>query len=663
MSMDRRSFLKGAAVAGGAAALVSLGACAPAGGNDGGGGGSGQEEEKISYDTIGTYTADVCVVGTGMSGLAAAVQACEDGLSVVALEKSGFPGAGSYGVEGIFAINSKAQMDAGCEEKPYVDYIPNELDYSHYRADGSKWVDLFANCGDNVDWLIQQGVDIIPYDLVEGATAASRFGAYMTYNQDRQLSSYIRPMYKKAQELGAEVLVNTRAVDIIKDEAGVVTGIVAQKADQAYIQVNAKAIILCTGGYTCNDEYCKEAGVYDPEQAIRFIPDVNGDGLTLARKVGGADFVSKASMQLYATVAGGPGGEYGTFGNGNALVVASRSPNNLWVNEKGRRFTSEVVGTLFMARGNILLSQKAIYSIFDQKTWEINFYGGLDSATAYFLTKEWQYDEETSKAQFEERFEQNPYNDAFKANTLEELVELAAANFEDMDKDVLLRSINDYNEVCKAGVDDVFGKAAESLVPFDTPPYYIIHQVPSIMNTYGGISTNSRFEVIDADRKPVPGLYSAGTDGVDLWQMGYRGGGYCGATNVNSGRISAKSAKEYIGSTVIGSVAKEGDTSSSIVPYSYDMPSGLKDGVYNSKEFQGMNGWIKATVTVEGGKIAEIVQENELETKYVGVYAMDDMIEEILAKQDVNVDTVAGATATSNGFRSAVEDALAQAAE
>jgi uncharacterized protein with FMN-binding domain len=94
------------------------------------------------------------------------------------------------------------------------------------------------------------------------------------------------------------------------------------------------------------------------------------------------------------------------------------------------------------------------------------------------------------------------------------------------------------------------------------------------------------------------------------------------------------------------------------------MPTDLKDGTYTSAPTPGMFGTITATVTVSGGKIAEITEENELETEYIGITAMNDvLIPEIIAAQDVHVDTVSGATSSSNGLRNAVLDALEQAAQ
>ena len=94
------------------------------------------------------------------------------------------------------------------------------------------------------------------------------------------------------------------------------------------------------------------------------------------------------------------------------------------------------------------------------------------------------------------------------------------------------------------------------------------------------------------------------------------------------------------------------------------MPEGeLKDGEYTDTQF-GMFSDIAVTVTVSGGKIASIDQESELETSYVGVAAMESvLIPAVIEAQSVDdVDTVAGATRTSQGFLTAVAKCCEQAA-
>jgi fumarate reductase flavoprotein subunit len=658
MELNRRTFLKGAAGAGlVAVAATGLAAC---GTPDGGGGGdtpaSGADKlpstNPADYDVVATYTVDIVCVGAGMGGLAAAVEARQKGASCILIEQTGYAGAGACGVEGMFSINSDAQIEAGYTGVQPVEFVKIEMEYHHNRVDGTKWMHLIENSGENVNWLIENGC-LLP--------ALSRAGA--AFDSDRCLKGFVRPMLAKAQELGAEVLFNT-TVKALTYENNKVTGLIAQKFDGNYIRVVAPVVILATGGYARNDDYLRESGFFAAEDVVRFIPVImNGDAITLARSVGGADILNHATALQTFSLLGAPGGEYGTFGNANALVVTTRSPNTLWVNQDGERFCDEDSGKgNWMALMIPALVHKKVYSVYDHAIWEKVFAGG---PTAYEGTKRWQYDDEKSIAQFNARFDENPYGDSFKADTLEELAEKAAANFEGMDKETLLNTIKGYNEMCAAGNDTAFGKDAANMQELKNPPYYMLYMPMSVMVTYGALATSKNFEVVDDRRQPIPGLYSAGVDACDLWPNIYtiNVGGGTAANHVHSGRVAVRSGIAYIGEDkLLGALSSDGDTSPSVVPYSYEQPATLKDGSYVSAPYFGMFSDITATVTIAGGSITEITQTNELETPYVGAYAIDDIIAEVISTQSVNVDTVAGATSTSNAIRSAISDCLVQAA-
>ena len=110
-------------------------------------------------------------------------------------------------------------------------------------------------------------------------------------------------------------------------------------------------------------------------------------------------------------------------------------------------------------------------------------------------------------------------------------------------------------------------------------------------------------------------------------------------------------------------MSSEGDTAPSVPDTTWTKPEGeLADGTYSDTE-RGMFGNITVNVTISGGQITEITQTNELETAYVGVPAMENtLIPAVIEAQDPNVETVAGATMTSNAFRTAVQKCLEQAA-
>lgn len=608
---------------------------------------SGQQEDGIA--PVAQYNADVCVVGAGMSGLAAALQAAQNGMSVIMLEKTGATGGGGRGTEGIFGVNSKMQQELGIEVDP-VEVIKAEMSYHHNRVDGLRWLDLIEASGDNVEWLRENGVNFT--GVVDNYHGGDH-NTFHWFSENRAAQDYAPPMTEKVLELGAEILLNTPAEKLITQD-GAVTGVYGRKANGDYVQVNAKAIILATGGFANNDEYLSAAGFSNPKAVQRFLYGYTGDGLRMALEAGGTDTLDRISGLWQLSLTGSPGGEYGTFGSGNGLVVGSHSGNTLWVNEYGERFCAENSGDEnWMALMTPTLVHQRAYSIFTRDIFNENVKNIAFPADTY----------EESMAEIDERFASNPYGDSFVADTIEELAAKVEAAFPDIKAETLIETFNHYNEMCRSGADTDFGKPANYMVEMVNPPYYFIYMPQAVLVTFGGIHVNRNFECLDKQEQPIPGLYAVGVDSAELWPNIYTINvpGGTNANNVNSGRTAANNALAYIGANLTGRITSSGDTSPSVVTGSWKTPDSLKDGQYTATA-RGMFGGITVTVTIAGGKITQITQTNELETSYIGVIAMDELIEAVLEAQDVAVDTVSGATQTSNGFRDAVQDCLEQAA-
>src|SRR5699024_1805994 len=98
-------------------------------------------DPAASYDKFDQeITKDLVIIGSGISGLSAAVQAGQDGVDAIVIEKLAATGGNGGGVEGQFAINSKRQQELGIHITPN-EIMTAEHQMGQYRANGSIWLD------------------------------------------------------------------------------------------------------------------------------------------------------------------------------------------------------------------------------------------------------------------------------------------------------------------------------------------------------------------------------------------------------------------------------------------------------------------------------------------------------------------------------------------
>lgn len=129
------------------------------------------------------------------------------------------------------------------------------------------------------------------------------------------------------------------------------------------------------------------------------------------------------------------------------------------------------------------------------------------------------------------------------ADTIEELAEAAG-----LPSYPLMKTIERYNELCETGEDADFHKKPEDLQAIEKAPFYAIQITPNTNDSFGQLAISTKAEVLDADRKPVPGLYAGGTLGnAELFYMRYAVSGSSMCMGTVTGRIAAQSALEYYG--------------------------------------------------------------------------------------------------------------------
>lgn len=479
---------------------------------------------------MSTYEAGVVVIAAGPSGLAAAVQAAQDGADVLVLEKaSSVGGAANMGM-GPLGIGTKYQKHNMYEltvEKAFNMF----MEYTHYNADGRLVKRYFEQSAETIEWLEDMGVEFEgAYRYFPKAEATWHIVKSDAGIGPRAASVMNKKLLDELTELGGKVLVDTRAKRILLED-GKVAGVLAEDKDGNDVTVSCQAAIICTGGAGCNPELIKEETGYTfGKDMFNFaIPGIVGDGLKMAWEAG-AD-----KLPVRIEQAAQP---YGINDMPSSVANVVMQPN-LLVNLQGKRFINEeqMTNTTFLSNAISHQVKKWSYSIFDSSIAKYYIKNGVDIISLV-------HPEEDVSDLFDaiKMAQENGNEGLIVADTLEELAEKAG-----IDVDNLLETVEEYNDYCDC-VDEEFFKDRKYLRPITKAPFYAAAIVPSGYGTVGGIRINENCEVCNKDFQPIPGLYAAGADACNIYEDSYMfllPGNSMGFA-LNTGRIAGMSAVEYV---------------------------------------------------------------------------------------------------------------------
>jgi fumarate reductase flavoprotein subunit len=477
-------------------------------------------------------TVNLTIVGSGACGLAAALTAAECGAKAVVLEKQFHFGGSSNFAEGMFGVESDLQR------REYVGITRDEafrmiMEYSHWRANPRLVRAVVDESAETIGWLQRQGVKFLGpkamwpdalrlWHVLEGPHRAK--GAAMN-----------RRLVDEATKRGVDIRLGTPVTKILK-ENGEITGVVAEKGGQT-IQINSKAVIIATGGYANNKEWIKKYAGFD--LGVDLFPlgnfDKTGDGIRMAWEVGGAE-EGMGVLQL------GRGGPVLTGVESTGLLEIACNQPNIRINQDGLRYCDENIQPNFTFDGNALVRQRGrcAYSIFDESAKRYWSDKGVDAGAGFRLLPGTRINIEKDLKKVLERGSK----DVFVADSLEELATKIR-----VDPAVLMSTVDEYNQFCDKGHDDLFAKDPRYLRPLRGPRFYALKACVLFIGTLGGIKINHKMEVLDRKEKRIPGLYAGGLDAGGMYGDSYdlyAAGGTLGFA-VNSGRIAARNALEYVG--------------------------------------------------------------------------------------------------------------------
>lgn len=453
--------------------------------------------EKIAE----TIEDDIIVIGGGMAGFVTAASAAEQGASVTLFTASATPI--SRGGSNFSAYN-KVIEEYGIERLDPIPFFYKEMRAASYTIDQQMWMRAYNNSEEAMNWLIDlvrdKGVEVfLERDNINdgGPNYAIAFGAGDGEGSaSTGQQNAVEAVAKFAEENGVKIQYNVVAKQLVKDESGAVVGVVAQNADESYVEYRGKYVVMATGGF-CADK--NMVAKYIPQ----VIPLVGTDPVDVDYNTG------FALTGIYA----GDGQKMGLWAGASwqkcsaaPIMQGAWSGSNepltfhqgLNVNLNTERYQREDVSSPYTA--NHLLQQpgRLAYGI-----WTANFAQDVIDTGREFYYFNTRYDVPAATA---DEVIAKWDTECEKFDTLAELAEAHS-----LDADKLQAVVDRYNELVDLGEDLDFHKNPDYLVRIDPAgPFYCAMNYPMFMSTEAGLNTNVNAQVCDADDRPIPGLFNVG---------------------------------------------------------------------------------------------------------------------------------------------------------
>lgn len=440
---------------------------------------------------------DVIVVGAGGAGLSAALSASMAGAKVVVLEKMAMLGGNTLrATGGINAAGTEFQTKAGIADS-VESFYKDAMKGGYEKNDPALVRTLAEKSASSVAWLTSLGADLSDVGRLAGASFNR---AHRPAGGGKVGPEIVRALDQSiVKTAGVSVYTRTRVVTILKNSAGVVTGVEAIAADGRVYTIKAKAVILATGGFGANNEM---AASYVPSLkgfATTNQPGATGDGIALAEGVGAA-LVDMAEIQTHPTYA--PDKEM--------ITEAVRGNGAVLVNHTGVRFIDELKTRDVVSAAILDQAGKTAFLVFDQSVR-----ASLKAIEGYAAI-----------------------GIVVDGATPEALAAKIGA-----DPAALAATIATYNAAVAARSDAEFGRA-DMPRTLSVGPYFAIEVTPAIHHTMGGVKIDTEARVLSTAGAPIPGFWAAGevTGGV---HGGNRLGGNALADIITFGRIAGAGAAAF----------------------------------------------------------------------------------------------------------------------
>jgi len=406
---------------------------------------------------------DVVVIGSGGAGLAAAIQAHDDGAHVVIIEKMPTIGGNTIKASvGMNAAETRFQKLKGIEDSKDLFY-DETLKGGKFKNNPVLLREFVELAPEAIEWLAAKEIELNDITITGGMSIDR---THRPADRSAVGGFLISGLVKNINKREIEVLLETSVSEILF-ENGAVSGVqVVDEYNDTRI-LNAKSVIVATGGFSANRN-----------MVVSYRPDLDGfvttnhagatgSGIAMLQRLG-ADTVDMGEIQIHPTV------EQTTS---YLISEAIRGGGAILVSQAGHRFYNEMETRDKVSAEIIGLPEKSAWIIFDEQVRANNKAADEYIAKGFVLSAP------------------TPQELAVKLN---------------MDPQVLADTLERYNLFVVAKKDEDFGRTTALRHPLNQGPFFAIRIAPGVHHTMGGVTINPDTAVLDAQKQIIPGAWAAG---------------------------------------------------------------------------------------------------------------------------------------------------------
>ena len=406
---------------------------------------------------------DVVIIGSGGTGLSAAIQANELGMKVAVLEKEEELGGNTNRASsGMNAAETNVQLHHGV--------IDNVADFYHETyKDGGRLNDkdmlgyFVYHTAPAIDWLADHDIKLDDITITGGM---SKKRTHRPASMAPIGGFLVKSLLKVVAQEDIPVFNKTKVTELRRADDGRVNGV---KVDGITKIINAKAVILATGGFGASKEYIKRFRPDLESYKTTNQPGATGDGLKLAENVG-AELMQMNLVQVHPTV---------QQDNPHVYLIgeAVRGEGAILVNAEGKRFVNELNTRKIVSNAITALPEHSAYLILDQGIRDhvkaIEFYDKVGLVV--------------------------------HGETIEDLAKKI-----NVDPSNLKQTVATWNQAVENHDDAEFGRTTGMDRGITKPGFFAIHIAPAIHYTMGGIHITPKTQVLDGNGDIIKGLFAAG---------------------------------------------------------------------------------------------------------------------------------------------------------